>query len=223
MYFVADSKTWMQVEIMENILETLNHQMVKEGRNVILFLDNATVHPTSLVDKFSNIKVVFLPKNTTSCLQPLSAGNIQSFKSKYRKKLMHYVIARVRENLLVSETANQIDVPEAIEWVVKARKEVNAEKIKNCFAKCGFTEETSEIEDDIVDEEFNALFKDLTDLDCQTTVEEYIDFDVETCTLVPEINSDTVDWRVSSVQKCVAEYLRKESRKDDDDDDDVTC
>ena len=223
MYFVADSKTWMQVEIMENILETLNHQMVKEGRNVILFLDNATVHPTSLVDKFSNIKIVFLPKNTTSCLQPLSAGNIQSFKSKYRKKLMHYVIARVRENLLVSEIANQIDVPEAIEWVVKARKEVNAEKIKNCFAKCGFTEETSEIEDDIVDEEFNALFKDLADLDCQTTLEEYIDFDVETCTLVPEINSDTVDWRVSSVQKCVAEYLRKESRKDDDDDDDVTC
>ena len=136
---------------------------------------------------------------------------------------MHYVIARVRENLLVSEIANQIDVPEAIEWVVKARKEVNAEKIKNCFAKCGFTEETSEIEDDIVDEEFNALFKDLADLDCQTTVEEYIDFDVETCTLVPEINSDTVDWRVSSVQKCVAEYLRKESRKDDDDDDDVAC
>ena len=28
------------------------------------------------------------------------------------------------------------------------------------------------------------------------------------------INSDTVDWRVSSVQKCMAEYLSKESGKD---------
>ena len=54
----------------------------------------------------------------------------------------------------------------------------------------------------------------------------YIDFDVETCSSVPAINSDRVDWRVSSVQKYVAEYLRKESGKDDievvssDDDDD---
>ena len=98
MYF-ADSKSWMQVEIMEKVLETLN-QMVKEERNVILFLDNATVHPISLVDKFSNIKVLFLPKNTVSRLQPLDTGIIQSFKSKYRKKLMRYVIARVIEDIL---------------------------------------------------------------------------------------------------------------------------
>ena len=98
MYF-ADSKSWMQVEIMKKVLETLK-QMVKEERNVILFLDNATVHPTSLVDEFSNIKVVFLPKNTISRLQPLDAGIIQSFKSKYRKKLMHYIITCVKENLL---------------------------------------------------------------------------------------------------------------------------
>ena len=52
----------MQVEIIENVLETLNRQMVKEERNTILFFDNVTVHPTSLVDKFSNIKLVFLPE-----------------------------------------------------------------------------------------------------------------------------------------------------------------
>ena len=39
----ADSKSSMQVEIMEKFLETLNRQMVKEERNVILFLENATV------------------------------------------------------------------------------------------------------------------------------------------------------------------------------------
>ena len=49
----------MQVGIMEKVLDTLNRQMIKEGRNVILFLDNATVHPPSLIDMYSNIKIVF--------------------------------------------------------------------------------------------------------------------------------------------------------------------
>ena len=127
---------------------------------MFLFLDNATVHPTSLVDKFSNIKVVFLPKNTTSRLQLLDAGIIQSF------------IQSAKEDLLAWEIAKQIDVLQAIEWVAKAWKEVTAETIKNCFAKSGFTEETNEIEDDIVDEEFNALFKELADSNCETTAEE---------------------------------------------------
>ena len=82
--------------------------------------------------------------------------------------------------------------------MAKASKEVTAETIKNCFANCGFTEETSEIEDDIADEEFNALFKELADSDCETTAEEYIDFDVGTCSLAPAINSDAVDWRFST-------------------------
>ena len=119
MYF-ADSKSWMEAEIMETVLKTLNEQMVKEEINVVLFLDSATVHPTSSVDTFSNMKVVFLTKNTTSRLQPLDAGIIQSFKSKYWKKLMRYVIARVKEYLLASEIAKQIDVLQTIEWLTNA-------------------------------------------------------------------------------------------------------
>ena len=63
------------------------------------------------------------------------------------------------------------------------------------------------------------------------TAEEYVDFDVKTCSSLPGINSDMVDWRVSSVKACVTEYLRKEcgdlnevaSDNDDDkgDDDDA--
>ena len=80
---------------------------------------------------------------------------------------MRYVIARVKEDLLASEIAKQIDLLQAIEQVAKALKEVTAETIKNCFAKCGFTEETSEIEDDIVHEEFNTLLKELAVSDRQ--------------------------------------------------------
>jgi len=224
--YFDDPKSWMQVHIMENILDTLNRQMVKEGRKVMLLLDNATVHPPSLIDMYSNIKIVFLPKNTTSRLQPLDAGIIQSFKSKYRKKLMRYVIARAKENLLASEIAKGVNVLQAIAWVADAWKEVSANTIKNCFAKCGIvTARQNQSEEDTVDEEFDALFKELTaGSECDMTAEEYIGFDVETGSSLPAINADMVDWRVSSVQSCVAEYLKKESGEDlvvsDSDDED---
>ena len=78
----------MQTDIIEKVLEKLNYIMKLENRDVLLFLDNAPVHPGNLVRKYSNIKIVFLPKNTTSPLQPLDAGIIKNFKVKYREKVI---------------------------------------------------------------------------------------------------------------------------------------
>ena len=100
------SKSWMKVEIMENVLDALTFQMRKETRNVILFLDNTKVHLTLLIDMYSNVKIVFLPKNT-SRLQLLDAGVIQGFKTKYRKKLLRYVVARINDDLFASEIAKK--------------------------------------------------------------------------------------------------------------------
>ena len=47
------------------------------------------------------------------------------------------------------------------------------------------TKQTSEDEDEIVDEEFNALFNDLANSECDMKAEEYVDFDVETCSSLP--------------------------------------
>ena len=48
--YFDDSKSWIQVAITEKVLDTLNFQMREERINVILFLDNAIVHTTSLID-----------------------------------------------------------------------------------------------------------------------------------------------------------------------------
>ena len=57
----------MNMEIMDELIAKLNQKMVKE---IFLFLDVSS-HSPDLVNSFSNVKVVFLPVNTTSRLQPL--------------------------------------------------------------------------------------------------------------------------------------------------------
>ena len=82
--YYSQKKAWMNGEIMESILTKLNHRLSSSSRSILLFMDNAGCHPEDLKTKFSNIKVCFLPANTTSKLQPLDLGIIQNFKVHYR-------------------------------------------------------------------------------------------------------------------------------------------
>ena len=66
----------MTGEILNEILSAFNRKMIHQKRSVMLFMDNAGCHPGDLKDKYSNIRVVFFPPNTTSRLQPLDLGVI---------------------------------------------------------------------------------------------------------------------------------------------------
>ena len=71
--YYSNPKAWMNAEIMNEILTDLNRKLSKEERHIWLLLDNASSHDPALRDRFSNIRVLFLPKNTISRLQPLDA------------------------------------------------------------------------------------------------------------------------------------------------------
>ena len=83
--YFANSKAWMTSETMSEVLSKLHRRLQRQKRNVLLFMDNAPYHPSSLQDKFENIKIVFLSKNTTSKTQLLDAGIIANWKVHYKK------------------------------------------------------------------------------------------------------------------------------------------
>ncbi|KAF7670547.1 Tigger transposable element-derived protein 6 [Astathelohania contejeani] len=62
-------------------LKRLNSRMSKEKSFVALIMNNATCHSVNAT--FSNIDIIFLPKNTTSLIKPRGKGIIKSFKYKY--------------------------------------------------------------------------------------------------------------------------------------------
>ena len=58
----------------------------------LLILDNSPGHPTNLNDIYPHIKVVYLPPNTTSCVQPMDQGICSMFKSYYLKIVMNKIV-----------------------------------------------------------------------------------------------------------------------------------
>ena len=66
----------MTTEIMQEVLQMLDKKVIAEGRNVLLFLDNAPSQADILQEGLKNIKLEFLPINTTSRLQPCDTGII---------------------------------------------------------------------------------------------------------------------------------------------------
>ena len=85
----------MTADIWEKILDQLNHKMILQGRKIVPLVDNATVHRS--IKDYSNLKVAFLLKNTTSRIQPLDQGMVGTMESYYRTQ-------QVRKMMVVMES-----------------------------------------------------------------------------------------------------------------------
>lgn len=127
----SNKKSWMTTELFNEWLTSVNTDMKKEKRKILLFLDNCTVHNNP--PPLDHVKLIFFPANTTSRLQPLDQGIIQNFKTLYRKEIVYLVLDSIEQD----EKLN-ISVLTAIIVIDKAWKNVNPNCIYNCFRKCGF-------------------------------------------------------------------------------------
>ena len=135
--YYSQTKAWMTGEILEDILRKLNRRLCSTNRNVLLLMDNAGCHPEDLSEKFSNIKICFLPPNTTSTLQPLDLGIIQNFKVHYRRYFLRYVLSKIDECDSASDVVKSVDILVAIRWVALAWSQVTAETVTKCFRNAG--------------------------------------------------------------------------------------
>ena len=85
--YYHNKTAWMNHLIFTSWLKDFNNKMFLNGRKVLLIVDNADGHSINKdnLDQLKNVRLEFLPPNVTSVLQPLDAGIIKSFKTKYRK------------------------------------------------------------------------------------------------------------------------------------------
>ena len=91
-YWYSNAKGWITGQIFceyfsSQLATELKEYCEKENLSfkILILLNNAPAHPTSIQDRNENIKVVFLPPNTTSLIQPMDQGVIATFKANYNK------------------------------------------------------------------------------------------------------------------------------------------
>ena len=132
----SNKKAWMTSELMTECLKSVDRQMKRQGRHVLLFLNNAPAHAKIKLD---NLKLSFLPANTTSVIQPMDQGIIQTFKLKYRSRQLQHILNQMEVTYnLGRDIIREISILDAIYWINGAWNEVDVSTIQKCFTKCGF-------------------------------------------------------------------------------------
>ena len=175
----------MTGEILEKVLLAFNHRLLSANRSKLLLLDNAGCHPDNLKGKFSKIKIVFLPANTTSKLHPLDLGIIQNFKSHYQKFLLPYVLSKSQT---ASEVAASVNLLRAIQWVSQVWDMVQPITISRCFHQAGVLTASMDVCTRAEDEESDP-FEDIEESEIQQLIERTMNT-VECCASNKYVSGD---------------------------------
>lgn len=89
--------------------------MAMMGRNAVLFIDNCSAHSVA-TDVLTNVRVVFLPPNLTSHLQPMNAGIIRCVKHAYHKLVLHRRLTHMKHG----QGTYTVSVLDALHYVVSS-------------------------------------------------------------------------------------------------------
>lgn len=152
--YAANKNAWMTQEIFSGWLAKWDKEL---DRKILLLVDNCTAHNVNL--NLKNIKLVFLPANTTSLIQPCDQGIIRTFKAYYRTKMRRNLITLIDETLesqaastsptlRANELAKKINILEALHLANEAWDNVSDVTIRNCFRHGGFVKIKEDQEED---------------------------------------------------------------------------
>jgi hypothetical protein len=128
---------WMTGLIMEEYLRWLDNKMRGEGRKVLLLLDNFSGHELGVQlvggkEALANVRIEWLPPNTTSHWQPLDQGIIASFKLQYRRYWISYMLRQYENDKDPNKTVNLL---KAIQWTRVAWDAISPATIQKCWWK----------------------------------------------------------------------------------------
>lgn len=158
-----------------DILQKLDQSLGK--RKIILFVDREACHNSKI--PLQNIKLAFIPPNSSNMFQPLNQGIIRLAKIYYRARLSKTLISALNEGIIASDFDKTFDVLQALRILESAWFSVPSAAIVESFQKVGFPDnevyfiedsaensvEVAELEE-LLQEDFDSFVECDKDLDC---------------------------------------------------------
>lgn len=175
--YKANKRAWMTTSIFQEFLIYLDHKMSSKNRKIVLILDQCSAHPKDV--QLRNVKLVFLPANATSHLQPLDAGIIRNVKHHFKGLLVRRLLAKIERN----EANLQVSLLDALHFIAVSWDRVAESTIQNCFRKCGI--QSSHVETCVELNQENVSIENWERLRVECTAFDFVtaDDDVATCDL----------------------------------------
>lgn len=128
-----NKKAWMdQIIMREWLLSFYSHI---GHRSILLTMDNFSAHLAGLelAPPPPNIRICWLPKNSTSKFQPLDQGIIQNLKIYYRKQWLRYILYHYEHN---QDPLHIVTLLDCIRWLIRAwNHDILSSTILACFYK----------------------------------------------------------------------------------------
>lgn len=135
--YYGNTKGWMTGLIFDDWLKNLNQKLLREKRKILLLVGNAPCH--IIPEDLTNIKVQFLPPNTTCKLQPLDQGIIRVVKLYYRKMIALQFLDGIENHEHAKDIMKtRLNLKIACDMLVNCWNKVTPTLIQNCFRKAGF-------------------------------------------------------------------------------------
>lgn len=139
-----NKKAWILSGLWYKYLRNLNDKMRIQGRQIILITDNCPSHPHPnsppensegpIPPTLTHLKLLYLPPNSTSKLQPLDQGIIASFKAAYRRQYADYMVQYFNRYGI---SAPKLDILASIYMIADAWESIPSSTISNCWKKSG--------------------------------------------------------------------------------------
>nr|XP_023648729.1 tigger transposable element-derived protein 1-like isoform X2 [Paramormyrops kingsleyae] len=143
-HYRSNSNAWITVPVFEDWFVSCFipevEKYCKENDvpfKIMLILDNAPGHPADLDDFHPNVKVVYLPPNIASLIQPMDQGVIANLKAYYLCATFAQAVAAIDENLDTTfvDFWKSYNIYHAIRNIEKAWAEVSQACMNNVWKK----------------------------------------------------------------------------------------
>ncbi|CAI5982777.1 unnamed protein product [Closterium sp. NIES-64] len=141
-----NAKGWMTAPLFTHFMEQLNAAMFAEERHIVILLDNASSHVlktegAETEDLFgfrtrslSNLRLVFLPPNTTCFVHPLDQGLIAMMKARYRQHWLEAVVAKWVDGGATGHFARyKPNLRDVLAWLLDAWMNISTRTIQRCW------------------------------------------------------------------------------------------